>query len=134
NSNVKAAPNENYARELFELFTLGVGHYTEKDVRESARAFTGWHTTIPTGSPRFGGSMPPGPAPEYVFKADEHDDGVETVLGRTGRFNGSDVVRLALEQPACARFLVRKMYRFYVSEDAPPPDRLIEPLADRFRK
>jgi uncharacterized protein (DUF1800 family) len=118
NSNVKAHPNENYSREVMELFSLGVGNYTEKDVREAARAFTGWHTNDD----------------RYEFDASFHDDGTKTVLGKTGPWNGDDVMRILLEQPACARFLVRKLYRFFVSETHEPGDRLLEPLADEFRK
>jgi hypothetical protein len=119
NKNVKAHPNENFAREVMELFTLGVGNYGEKDVQEAARAFTGWHA-----DPFL---------QRFDFAADEHDDGEKTVLGRTGRWNGDDVLRIILEQPAAARFLVRKLYRDFVSE-TPPPSALLEPLADRFRK
>ncbi len=117
NSNVKGRANENYARELMELFSLGVGNYTEKDVREAARAFTGWHTDN-TG---------------FRFNAAQHDDTEKTVLGKTGAWKGDDVVKIALEQPACARFLVRKLYTFFVSE-IDPPAALLEPLCDSFRK
>jgi uncharacterized protein (DUF1800 family) len=117
-SNVKGKPNENYAREVMELFSLGVGNYTEKDIREAARAFTGWQTEDD----------------EYVFVAREHDDGDKTVLGKSGTFNGEDVVRICLEQAACAKFLVRKLYRFLVSERETPPDTFLQPLADDFRK
>jgi hypothetical protein len=118
NRNVKAHPNENYAREVMELFSLGVGNYTEKDIREAARAFTGWHTD----------------GRGFVFDADAHDGGTKTVLGQTGPWDGGDVVRILLEQPAAARFLVRKLYRFLVSEQADPPAALLEPLCDAFRK
>jgi len=118
NSNVKGRPNENYARELMELFSLGVGNYTEKDVREAARAFTGWHT---------GGGG-------FKFDPRCHDDGPKAFLGRTGPWDGGDVVRIVLEQPAAARFLVRKLYHFLVSENASPPDALLEPLCQSFRK
>jgi hypothetical protein len=118
NSNVKGKPNENYARELMELFSLGVGHYTEKDIREAARAFTGWHTK----------------GEGFVLQAKLHDAGTKTVLGRTGEWGGEDVVRIVLEQPAAARFLVRKLYHFFVSENVEPPDSFLEPLADSFRK
>jgi hypothetical protein len=118
NSNVKAQPNENYARELMELFSLGVGNYTEKDIREAARAFTGWHT----GKDGF------------FFNAREHDDGTKTVFGQTGKWNGADVVRIVLEQPAAARFIVRKLYQSLISETAIPPNAFIEPLCDAFRK
>jgi hypothetical protein len=118
NSNVKASPNENYARELMELFSLGVGNYTEKDVREAARAFTGWHTD----------------GVGFRFDASVHDGGKKTVLAKTGDWDGSDVVRIVLEQPAAARFLVRKFYQHFVSENAVPPDGLLEPLCQTFRK
>jgi uncharacterized protein (DUF1800 family) len=118
NRNVKGKPNENYARELMELFSLGVGNYTEKDVRQAARAFTGWHTD---GS-------------RFHFDARAHDDGTKTVLGQTGAWDGGDVVRIVLGQPAAARFLVRKLYLFLISENASPPEALLDPLCRSFRK
>jgi uncharacterized protein (DUF1800 family) len=118
NSNVRGAANENYARELMELFSLGVGHYTETDIREAARAFTGWRTD--------GGT--------FEFVPALHDDGVKTVLGKAGRWNGEDIVRIVLDQPAAAIFLVRKLYRFLVSESEDPLAALLEPLAQAFRK
>ncbi len=118
NSNVAGKPNENYAREIMELFSLGVGNYAEKDIREAARAFTGWHT---------GGN-------QFTFRADLHDNGEKTVLKQTGTWNGDDVVRIVLEQKAAPRFLVRKLYNFFVSEMVDPPDALLQPLADAFRK
>ncbi|MFL5245013.1 MAG: DUF1800 family protein [Gemmataceae bacterium] len=118
NSNTKGRPNENYARELMELFSLGVGNYTEKDIREAARAFTGWHTD---------GKV-------FKFEARFHDDGPKTFLGQTGAWNGDDVVRIVLDQPQAARFLVRKLYSFLISENAVPPDALLEPLCISFRK
>jgi hypothetical protein len=93
NSNVKGRPNENYAREVMELFSLGVGNYTEKDVREAARAFTGWRTD----------------GVGFAFNGASHDSGPKTVLGQTGDWDGGDVLRIVLEQPAAARFLVRKL-------------------------
>src|SRR5262249_46886772 len=116
NSNVKGRPNENYAREVMELFSLGVGNYTEKDIREAARAFTGWHTD----------------GEGFRFKPAAHDDGPKTVLGKTGNWDGGDVVRIILEQPAAARFLVHKLYTFLVSE-IDPPAALLEPLCELFR-
>jgi uncharacterized protein (DUF1800 family) len=118
NSNVKGKPNENYGRELMELFSLGVGHYTEKDVREAARAFTGWHTD----------------GEGFKFEPTAHDDGTKTVLGQTGNWNGDDVVRIVLRRDDAARFLVRKLYAFLISENANPPDALLEPLCAAFRK
>jgi uncharacterized protein (DUF1800 family) len=118
NSNVKGRANENYARELMELFSLGVGNYTEKDIREAARAFTGWGTN----------------GDDYEFNPYFHDTGPKTVLGQTGNFNGEAIVRIVLKRPVAARFLVRKLYRDFLSEQHDPPDALIEPLADSFRK
>jgi uncharacterized protein (DUF1800 family) len=118
NSNVRGRPNENYARELMELFSLGVGNYTEKDVRQAARAFTGWHTD----------------GDRFKFTPGAHDGEAKTVLGQTGTWDGGDVVRIVLEQPAAARFLVRKLYSFLVSENATPPDALLKPLCVSFRK
>jgi uncharacterized protein (DUF1800 family) len=119
NSNINGKPNENYAREVMELFSLGVGNYTEKDIQEAARAFTGWHTNG---------------AEKFEFNKNYHDFGTKTVFGQKGEWNGDDVVRFIVEQKACAPFLVRKFYRFFISENADPPDALLAPLADSFRK
>ncbi len=118
NSNIKGRPNENYAREIMELFSLGIGNYTENDIREVARAFTGWGAT--------GG--------EFVFNKSLHDEGEKSFLGETGNFDGDDVVRIIMKQPATARFLVRKMFREFVNEAEAPSDELIEPLAEQLRK
>ena len=118
NSNLKGHPNENYGRELMELFTLGVGNYTEKDVREAARAFTGWHSD----------------GEKFEFAPYLHDADTKTLLGTTGPLDGGDVVNILLKQPACARFVVGKLYRNFISENEQPPDSLLEPLADQFRK
>src|SRR5262249_35526456 len=121
------------ARELMELFTLGPGHYTEQDIREAARAFTGWQTT--TGDRPFNPRIPQSDdGAGYAFNAAMHDSGSKTVLGQTGNWNGGDIVRTLLEQPAAARFLVRKLYRQFISETDAPPDRLLEPLAEQLRK
>jgi hypothetical protein len=130
NSNVRGRPNENYARELMELFCLGVGNYTEQDVREAARAFTGWHTNVTLE----GGGFNPQAKPAFTFRPSVHDDGDKTVLGQSGKWDGADVVRIVLAQPACARYLARKLYRHFVAEAAVPPDALIEPLAERLRQ
>jgi uncharacterized protein (DUF1800 family) len=113
----KSRPNENYAREVMELFTLGRGHYTEVDVQEAARAFSGGFIQ----------------GEEYREIAAQHDDGEKTILGQTGRFRGDDVARILLDQPACAPFLCRKLYAHFVDELQQPPDDLIEPLAQAFR-
>src|SRR5918992_1012524 len=81
-SNRKGQPNENFAREVMELFTLGEGHYTEQDVKEAARAFTGWSVDPDTGA--------------FLFRSAQHDDGMKTVLARTGNLNGDDVLRVLL--------------------------------------
>ena len=116
NSNVKGKPNENYAREVMELFSLGVGNYREADIREAARAFTGWHTD----------------GKSFRFKPELHDDGEKSLFGKTGPWDGGDVVRIILEQPAAATFLVGKLYSYFVSE-SPVPEGLLEPLAASFR-
>ncbi len=114
----KGMPNENYARELMELFSLGIGHYTEKDIREAARAFTGWEITNGQG----------------VFNPQQHDDGEKTVLGKTGKFKGEDIVNICLEQKSAAYFICGKLYRFLISETTPATDEVLEPLAAQFRK
>jgi hypothetical protein len=118
NSNIKGKANENYARELMELFSLGVGHYTEQDVREAARAFTGWHTD----------------GEKFEFNEHFHDAGEKVLLGQKGGWDGGDVVRIVLDRPETAQFLIRKLYGFLISESATPPDALLEPLAESFRK
>jgi len=117
-TNKKFKPNENFAREVMELFCLGLGNYTERDIKEAARAFTGWEV-------RHG---------KFHFNPHQHDEGQKTVLGKTGNWNGEDVLRILLEQPAAGRFLAGKMYRYLVSETAAPPARLLEPLAAGYRE
>ncbi|MDE2907087.1 MAG: DUF1800 domain-containing protein, partial [Acidobacteriota bacterium] len=99
--NVKDHPNENFGRELLELFSLGVGNYTEQDIREGARAFTGWTND----------------ALEFEFDAEQHDFGEKTFLGQTGPFDGGDIIRIILEQPAAAEFVSGKLYRYFVREE-----------------
>lgn len=115
--NRKRSPNENFAREVMELFTLGRGHYTETDVKEAARAFTGWSYDSKTG---------------FVFKHQVHDDGVKTFMGQTGRFNGDDIIRILLEQKQTARFIAEKVFRFFVHEN--PDKQKVESMADAFYK
>ena len=115
-TNRKGQANENYAREVFELFTLGDGNYTEKDITEAARAFTGWHIL----------------RERFHFAKSLHDKGEKTVLGQTGNFGGEDIQRIALEQPACARFLAAKLLRFYVQPD--PSDASVEAVAKTLRE
>ncbi|MDO7884491.1 DUF1800 domain-containing protein [Hymenobacter cheonanensis] len=115
--NRKEHPNENFAREVMELFTLGRGNYTENDVKEAARAFTGWGYDAQS---------------RFVFRERQHDAGPKTLLGQTGSWGGEDALRIILEQPAAATFIVTKMYRFFVN-DVPDPAH-IAPLAAAFRK
>ncbi|GAA3593648.1 DUF1800 domain-containing protein [Flavivirga amylovorans] len=99
--NRKQKPNENFARELMELFTLGVGHYTEDDIKESARAFTGYSHNLQGG---------------FVFRKRQHDESIKTFFGRSGNFNGDDIVNIILENKQCAKFICRKMYRYFVND------------------
>jgi hypothetical protein len=116
-TNKKGTPNENYAREIMELFSLGVDNYTERDIQEAARALTGWEV-------REG---------KAVFDPAQHDEGVKTILGSTGRWGAGDVVRICLAQDACSRFLVRKLFRFLVSETVTPTDEFLGPVIHGFR-
>lgn len=100
--NRRQHPNENFAREVMELFTLGRGHYTEKDVKEAARAFTGW------GFDQTGA---------FKFRKFLHDDGQKTLLGKTGNFDGDDVLKILLEQKQTANFISQKILRFFVGEE-----------------
>ncbi len=106
--------NENYGRELLELFSMGVGNYTEEDVKSSAHAFTGWsfETPIPGGSTREGGFPT-----EFIYRADDHDGDRKSFLGETGRFNGEDVIEIIIKQPATARFVSRHLYSFFVADE-----------------
>ncbi len=138
NQNHGTAVNENWGRELLELFSLGVGHYTEKDVREASRAFTGW--TFATKVPR----LPYGRFPwKFEYRPEDHDDGEKTFLGHTGRLNGEDIIDIVLKQPACATFICRHLYNFFVADEPQVPAWSIEPprdpatvamLADTLRK
>ncbi len=114
--NKKQHPNENFAREVMELFTLGRGNYTENDVKEAARAFTGW-------SHRMDG--------EFVFRQWDHDTGSKTVWGKTGNFDGDDMLDMLLEKRETSRFITRKLYKFLVNETLIPEDRIVW-LSDRF--
>ena len=102
--NVKGAPNENFAREIMELFTMGVGNYAESDIREGARAFTGWN---------FKGT-------KFVVNDAEHDAGEKSFLGQKGNYDGVDIIDIILKQPATADFVAAKIYRFFVRDDISP--------------
>ncbi|HLF04456.1 MAG TPA: DUF1800 domain-containing protein [Dehalococcoidia bacterium] len=126
NTNHKGAPNENYGRELLELFSMGVGNYTEDDVKNCARAFSGW--TIANHVPRY----PWGAFPmEFEYRPHDHDDDEKQFLGQVGRFNGEDVIDIIVEQPATGRFIARRLYQFFVSDD-PAPEEAIQTLADAY--
>jgi uncharacterized protein (DUF1800 family) len=115
--NVKGSPNENWARELMELFTLGVGHYTEQDIKESARAFTGWSTSGDG---------------EFRFQEARHDFGPKTFMGKTGDFDGWDIINIIFEQPAAAEYIVTKLWTHFAYEK--PSADIVQPLADVFRR
>ncbi len=116
NENNKNEPNENYGRELLELFSMGVGNYTEDDVKGATRAFTGWTfaTPIPGGSTREGGYPT-----EFVYDEFQHDDGTKSFLGQRGQLDGEDVIDAIVGQPATARFVSRHMYNFFVADEPP---------------
>jgi uncharacterized protein (DUF1800 family) len=103
--NKKQSPNENFARELMELFTLGVSNYSENDIKEAARAFTGWNH-------QFNG--------DFILKRNQHDFGEKTFFGKTGNFNGEDIIDLILEQKQCAQFICEKIYSYFVSTNLNP--------------
>ena len=116
NENHADAVNENWGRELMELFSMGVGNYTEEDVLECSRAFTGW--TITPKLPRF----PYGRFDwEFQYRADDHDDGDKSFLGRTGGLNGDDAIDVICEQPATATFVSRHLYSFFVADEVQVP-------------
>ncbi|MGE0433974.1 MAG: DUF1800 family protein [Planctomycetota bacterium] len=114
--NVKGHPNENWARELMELFTLGIGHYTEDDIKEAARAFSGWAAA----------------GESFVYNLGAHDFGMKTVLGQRGLLDGEDVIRIIFEQPACATFISWKLLGFFACEN--PPDDIVAALATILRE
>jgi uncharacterized protein (DUF1800 family) len=116
-TNRKIHPNENYAREVMELFCLGVGNYTEKDIQQVARAFTGWEV-------RRG---------KFEFNPYQHDTGAKTILGKSGNYNGDQAVEIILDQPAAPRFIVRKLFRYFVCDEPGASPELIEPLAKQLR-
>lgn len=113
--NRKQHPNENFAREVMELFTMGRGNYTEEDVKEGARAYTGWGFNL---------------SGEFVDRPFLHDTGNKTFLGKTGNFDGDDVIDIILEQKSTARFITQKIYKYFVN-DTPDKDK-IEKLAAGF--
>lgn len=113
--NKKDHPNENFAREVMELFTMGRGNYTEKDIREGARAFTGW------GSDKEG---------NFKERKNLHDEGSKTFLGKTGNFTGTDVLNIILEEKATAKFITTKIYKFFVNENV--DENVVKSLSESF--
>jgi uncharacterized protein (DUF1800 family) len=116
--NRKKSPNENFARELMELFTLGRGNYTEEDIKNSARAFTGW------------GFNEDG---EYVFRENQHDTGEKVFFGKNGNFTGEDIIKMILENKKTAEFVTTKIYKFFVNENDIDKE-IVKELADDFYK
>jgi uncharacterized protein (DUF1800 family) len=115
--NRKDHPNENFAREVMELFTLGRGNYTEHDIKEAARAFTGWGSNVQG---------------EFVFRRFQHDFGTKSVLGQTGEFDGDEVLNILLDQQQTAKFISQKLYKFLVNEQV--EQSRVDWLAGRFYK
>ena len=125
NGNHMGAINENWGRELLELFSMGVGNYSEDDIKEASRAFTGW-----TIAPK----IPRNPLGRFYwsfeYRPEDHDDGEKTFLGQSGRFNGDDIIHIVVRQPATARFLARHLYNFFVADEPQVPSWNITPPED----
>ena len=125
NENHKGAINENYARELLELFSMGIGNYTEQDIKECARAFTGWtlaNAEYMAARAQKDSIWPYGRiAWHFGYRDYDHDDEEKTFMGETGRFNGEDIVEIIARQQATARFIARHLYDFFVADEAPVP-------------
>lgn len=115
--NKKSSPNENFAREIMELFAMGIGNYSENDIKEGARAFTGWSIS------RKG---------DFEFKSENHDSGIKTIFGQKGYFNGDDFIDLILQQPQTSVFITTKIYSYFVNETI--DKQRVEELANSFRK
>ena len=109
-------PNENWGRELLELFSMGVGNYTEQDIKTASRAFTGWTFIQPIPLDPYG-RYPS----EFIYREDDHDDSEKTFLGHTGRLDGEDIVDIIVDQPATARFISRHLYNFFVADEPQVP-------------
>jgi uncharacterized protein (DUF1800 family) len=123
NTNRKGKPNENYARELMELFTLGQfgpdgsANYSEQDVREAARAFTGWGLNQQQ---------------EFAFNAGQHDTGIKMIFGKSGNFNGDDVIGLIMQHPSCAYYLSKRLWEFFAYDS--PSMETLQPVIDAFNR
>lgn len=124
--NVKGKPNENFAREVMELFTLGIGNYTEKDVQEAARAFTGWTF----GQRRVGNAVPR--SARFIERAVDHDNGTKTVLGTSGALTGDDVLHILCDHPAMPKFIAAKAWSWFAYPNPEPA--IVERIAGQFSK
>ena len=125
NGNHNGAINENWGRELLELFSMGVGNYSEDDIKDASRAFTGW--TIEPKIPR----NPLGRFYwNFEYRPEDHDDGEKNFLGHSGRFNGEDIIDIVVKQPATAKFLARHLYNFFVADEPQVPSWNINPPND----
>lgn len=113
--NKKQHPNENFAREVMELFTMGRGNYTENDIKEVARSFTGWGFNL---------------SGEFIFRKSQHDNNTKTIFNKTGNFDGDDVLNMLLEQKQTAKYITQKIYKFFVNEEVDKEN--LNWLADRF--
>ncbi len=126
NENKRGEPNENYGRELLELFSMGVGNYSEDDIKNASRAFTGWTFTQPIPV------YPQGHYPSrFVFEPQLHDYGPKTFLGETGNFDGEDIIDIIVNQEATARFIARHLYNFFVADESQVPAWSVEPPRDQ---
>ena len=123
--NHNGAPNENWGRELLELFSMGVGNYTEDDIKNASRAFTGWTFTQPLPLDPYGRY-----SSEFFYQAGDHDGSEKTFLGETGRFGGQDIIEIITKQPATARFIARHLYNFFVADEPQVPAWNIVPPKD----
>ena len=126
NENVNGQPNENYGRELLELFSMGVGNYSEDDVKSAALAFTGWTITQP---------IPEYPTNQgrsnFVYRQELHDHGSKTFLGHTGNFNGEQILDIVVRQEATAKFIARHLYNFFVADEPQVLAWQLEPPQDQ---
>ena len=113
----KEHPNENWARELMELFTVGIGNYTEQDIREAARAFTGYRIDMTTQ--------------QFRFAPFQQDRGSKSFMGRSGALSGDDIIDILVKKPACAQFIGRKLWRYFVEDD--PSPQIVDAIASRIR-
>ena len=120
-----ATPNENFGRELLELFSMGIGAYSEDDIKNAAYAFTGWTFEQPIPLYPYGGY-----GSKFRYRDEDHDDREKTFLGETGRFNGEDIIDIIVRQEATARFIVRHMFNFFVADEPQVAAWSIQPPAD----